>query len=74
MFAPHSATDGTLVLSITGVDETTGQALLSRYTYDHAKIRWGHRYVDLLYDDAAGHSHMDYARVHHTEAEPQPPG
>jgi inward rectifier potassium channel len=73
LFSPHGTSDSTLVLSINGVDETTGQTLLSRYTYEHTKIRWGHRYVDLLYDDGAGRAHMDYARIHHTEAEPPAP-
>jgi inward rectifier potassium channel len=72
LYGAHNASDSTLVLSINGVDETTGQTLLSRYTYEHAKIRWGHRYVDLLYDDAEGRAHMDYARIHHTEAESGP--
>jgi inward rectifier potassium channel len=61
--------DAILVLSIGGVDETTGQTMLSRFTYAHGKIRWGHRFVDLLHTDAQGNSHMDYARIHLTEAE-----
>ena len=59
-----------LPLSISGVDETTGQTMLSRHIYEHHKIRWGHRHVDLLHTDADGKSHMDYSRIHDTEAEP----
>jgi hypothetical protein len=43
--------------------------MLSRCIYDHHKIRWGHRHVDLLHTDANGRSHMDYSRIHETEAQ-----
>ena len=60
------AANTTLILSISGVDETTSQTMLSRISYDCAKILWGHRYVDVLYTDAEGQSHMDYTRIHDT--------
>ena len=66
---PQTQSDAILVLSISGVDETTGQTMLSRHIYEHHKIRWGHRHVDLLSTDAQGKSHMDYSRIHDTEAE-----
>jgi len=66
---PQTQSDAILVVSISGVDETTGQTMLSRFIYDHHKIRWGHRHVDLLHTDAQGQSHMDYSRIHDTEAE-----
>jgi inward rectifier potassium channel len=58
-----------LIVSISGVDETTSQTMLSRFTYDHHMIRWGHRFVDLLHTGADGKSHMDYSRIHQTQAE-----
>jgi inward rectifier potassium channel len=61
--------DAILVVSISGVDETTSQTMLSRFTYEHHTIRWGHRFVDLLHTDVDGKSHMDYARMHLTEAD-----
>lgn len=63
------AANTNLILSINGVDETTSQTMLSRYSYDCAKILWGHRYVDVLYTDAEGQSHMDYTRIHDTIAD-----
>jgi inward rectifier potassium channel len=69
---PDSAqtADATLILSISGVDETTSQTMLSRFSYDGATILWGHRYVDVLYTDAEGQAHMDYTLIHDTVAEP----
>jgi inward rectifier potassium channel len=69
---PDSAqtADATLILSISGVDETTSQTMLSRFSYDGATIIWGHRYVDVLYTDAEGQAHMDYTLIHDTVAEP----
>jgi inward rectifier potassium channel len=64
------AANTTLILSINGTDETTSQTMLSRFSYDCAQILWGHRYVDVLYTDAAGQSHMDYTLIHDTVAEP----
>ena len=58
-----------LVLSISGVDETTGQTMHARHSYEHGDLRWGHRYVDLTHSDAQGQTHMDYTRMHHTEPE-----
>jgi inward rectifier potassium channel len=63
------AADATLILSISGVDETTSQTMLSRFSYDGATILWGHRYVDVLYTDSEGQSHMDYRLIHDTMAE-----
>jgi inward rectifier potassium channel len=63
------AADTTLILSISGIDETTSQTMLSRFSYDCSKILWGHRYVDVLYTDDQGQSHMDYTLIHDTVAE-----
>ena len=63
------AADSTLILSISGVDETTSQTMLSRFSYNCSKILWGHRYVDVLYTDADGQSHMDYTLIHDAVAE-----
>ena len=61
-----------LVLSIRGVDETTGQTMHARHSYEHDALLWGHRYVDLTHTDAQGQTHMDYTRIHHTEAQADP--
>ena len=64
-----NAANTTLILSISGIDETTSQTMLSRFSYDCSKILWGHRYVDVLTTDADGQSHMDYSRIHDTVAD-----
>ncbi|MES2205711.1 MAG: ion channel [Pseudomonadota bacterium] len=53
-----------LILTIEGIDETTGQSILSRYNYSHACIRWNARYLELLTTDKNGISHMDYRKFH----------
>lgn len=64
-----AASEASLVLTIKGVDETTSQTMQSRYVYKHDKIRWGHRYVDLLSADPEGASHMDYSKFHDSQTE-----
>jgi inward rectifier potassium channel len=34
----------------------------SRHAWTHDDIRWNHRFVDLLYDDEDGVTHLDYAK------------
>jgi inward rectifier potassium channel len=64
-----AASEASLVLTIDGVDETTSQTMQSRYVYKHDKLRWSHRYVDLLSTDSDGISHMDYTKFHDSRPE-----
>ena len=61
-----------LILTVNGVDETTGQTMQARETYSHAAIRWGHRYVDLFVSDNGGDVElMDYTRFHDVQSAPE---
>ena len=52
-----------LLLSITGTDETTGQTMMGRESYNSDSIRWNHRFVDILRTQD-GVDHFDYTRFH----------
>jgi len=66
-----------LLLTIEGIDETTAQSMLARQRWNHSDLRWNHRYVDLVNEDADGVNTIDYNVFHHVvpldEGE-QPPG
>ena len=66
-----------LLLTIEGIDETTAQSMLARQRWNHSDLRWSHRYVDLVNEDADGVNTIDYNVFHHVvpldEGE-QPPG
>jgi inward rectifier potassium channel len=59
-----AAAMGSLILTINGVDETTGQTMQARETYAHDAIRWDHRYVDLFITEGSQEEVMDYTRFH----------
>ncbi|HEY3598159.1 MAG TPA: ion channel [Paraburkholderia sp.] len=48
-----------LLITIEGSDENTSQTMQARYAWDSDDIRWQHRYVDVIREEA-GVSHVDY--------------
>ncbi len=63
-----AASAAALILTVDGLDESTTQHLMARYTWSHPDIRWNHRYVDVLSRDADGRMRLDYARFHEVVA------
>jgi inward rectifier potassium channel len=66
-----------LLLTIEGVDETTAQSMLARQRWNHSDLRWNHRYVDLVTEDADGVNTIDYNVFHQVlplEDSEKPPG
>ena len=60
-------TDFALVATIKGLDETISQTVHANYAYRKADIQWGHRFSDVLTEDAtAGRSPIDLTRIHDT--------
>lgn len=59
-----AARRASLILTINGVDETTGQTMQGRENYPADRIRWNHRYVDLFTLVGDGVEVMDYTRFH----------
>ena len=53
-----------LILTMSGVDETTSQIMHSRHMYTADAIRWGHKYVDLLSTNEEGVNHVDFSKFH----------
>jgi inward rectifier potassium channel len=53
-----------LILTMSGVDETTSQIMHSRHMYTADAIRWHYKYVDLLSTDEEGIHHVDFAKFH----------
>ncbi len=66
-----------LLLTIEGIDETTSQSMLARQRWNYGDLRWNHRYVDLVHEDASGVNTIDYNVFHHVvplDDVQQPPG
>ena len=61
--------ESSLVVTFTGLDETSGQPMHARQGYPHDVVKWGHQFVDILANDAQGRTHIDYTRFHDTQPE-----
>src|SRR5579872_5220131 len=55
-----------LVVVVTGYDITAAQTIHARMSYNHADIRFGHRYADILETFGDGRIRIDYAKFHET--------
>ncbi len=58
------ARQSAFLLTIQGIDETTAQSILARQQWSYRELRWNHRYIDLVNEDAAGVNIIDYAVFH----------
>jgi inward rectifier potassium channel len=61
-----------LVLSISGTDETTGQVLMARAEYSSDDIRWNSTFRDILEEAEDGTLHLDYGKFHEVESLAEP--
>jgi inward rectifier potassium channel len=59
--------DATLVLSVTGTDDTTGQVLTARAEYTSGDIHWNAAFPDLLEEAEDGTLNVDYRRFDQVE-------
>ena len=66
--ADFKAKDMSFVVIVKGTDESTTQQMQARQVYEHTDVKWQHRYVDAIYVDADGVSHIDDTLFHDTEA------
>ena len=60
------ASNASMVLSIEGIDETTSQTQRARHYYPCSKIRWNHKYVDILTNHGST-PHLHYSKFHDSE-------
>jgi inward rectifier potassium channel len=63
-----NAADASLLLTIIGTDETTGQSLMATQAYPGSALRWNHGFVDILTTDDDGVAHFDYTRFDDIES------
>src|ERR1700742_349448 len=56
------ASEALLVVVVSGYDVVAAQTVHARKPYDHAKIRFGHRYADILDTTEDGRIRIDYGR------------
>ncbi|MDE2051800.1 MAG: Inward rectifier potassium channel [Gammaproteobacteria bacterium] len=69
-----------LLLTIGGIDETTGQMLMSRQEYHPSSLRWDHSFADIFTTGEDGIDRFDYTKFHDVEplsrpeAQSAPPG
>jgi inward rectifier potassium channel len=56
-----------LILSVSGTDETTGHVLIAREEYPSASILWNKGFRDVLEVTADGTVHMDFAKFNDVE-------
>jgi len=54
----------TLLLTVSGTDETTGQTLMARHEYAASALRWDHEFVDILSTGEDGVDVLDYLKFH----------
>jgi len=53
-----------IVISLSGVDETVTQVVHARHTYAAQDIFWNHRFVDIIHFTQDGHRYIDYNQFH----------
>jgi inward rectifier potassium channel len=58
------ARESTLVVTLTGIDETVSQTIHSRHTYSVDEILWDRRFVDILLTMPDGQRYIDYSHFH----------
>lgn len=57
-------TKATLIVTLTGIDDTVAQALHARHTYGAVDILWDHKFIDLFHQTPDGHRYIDYTHFH----------
>ena len=61
-----AAEKATLMVVVSGYDVVAAQTVHAGKTYDHADIRFGHRYADILDTSDDGRIRIDYGKFHDT--------
>ena len=65
-------TNAFLLLTIGGIDETTGQTLMSRQQYHPSSLRWNHSFADIFTTGKDGVDRFDYTKFHDVEPLDEP--
>lgn len=59
--------DAEILLTVTGLEETTSQTVHARTSYMPDEIQWDRRFTDISTTDDAGNRAIDYTRFHSTD-------
>jgi len=65
-----AATEASLVLNVSGVDDSSAQQLYARRIYSYRDIRWNYRYRDITSLSTEGRLLLDYSLFHAITPEP----
>ena len=57
-------TNTTIVVSLSGIDETVAQVVHARHDYAAHEILWNNRFVDIIHRTSEGHRYIDYNCFH----------
>ena len=57
-------TNASIVISLSGIDETVSQVVHARHTYAASEIVWNSQFVDIIRHTADGHRYIDYNYFH----------
>jgi inward rectifier potassium channel len=71
--ADLAASETSLLLALTGVDEATAQQVQGRRDYTIDTFRWNHRYADILGEGPSGEPVVDYTHFHMAHPLPASP-
>lgn len=54
----------TIVVSLSGIDETVAQVIHDRHSYTAQELLWNRRFVDIFHQTGDGHRYLDYKHFH----------
>lgn len=57
-------TNASLIVSLTGIDETVVQVVHARHVYGIKDILWDNEFVDIIHSTPDGHRYIDYEHFH----------
>jgi inward rectifier potassium channel len=57
-------TQTTIVISLSGIDESVAQVIHSRHVYAAQDLFWNHRFVDIIHNTLNGDRYIDYNDFH----------
>ena len=59
-----SRMNATIVISLSGLDETIAQIIHARHTYAAHEVLWNYRFADIMHHTANGNRYIDFALFH----------
>ncbi len=60
-------TNSTIIVSVSGIDETVAQVVHARHNYSSRDVLWNYRFVDIIHRTSDTHRYIDYKYFHEVE-------